>query len=122
MTVLLLALAGGLGAVSRYLVDGAVRARTRPDNPAGVLLVNITGSFLLGLVTGLLGQSAGPLALVVGTGFCGGYTTFSTSVVVVVDLLRHRRVAAALRLAAGTLVSTVAAAALGLAIGTTAAP
>lgn len=118
MTVLLLAVAGGLGALCRYVADGAGRARTHPDDPVPVALVNVTGSFLLGLLVGVLGTSAtDPLLLVAGTGFCGGFTTFSTSLVVTVELVRRRRFRAAAALAAGTLLATVAAAAIGIAAG-----
>lgn len=116
MTVLLLALAGGLGAVCRFVVDGVVRARTSLGDPDGITLVNVTGSFLLGLVTGLLTAPGGAL-LVLGTGFCGGYTTFSTAMVDGVNLLRDGRLGRALATVGGTLVLTVAAAGLGTAAG-----
>jgi CrcB protein len=60
---------GGLGAVARFLLDGAVSARVRGAFPWGTLAVNATGSFVLGLV----GTS-----VLVGTGLLGAYTTFST--------------------------------------------
>lgn len=115
MTVLLLTLAGGLGAVCRLLVDGAVRARWGSRRPYGTLLVNVSGSLLLGLLTGLVLDRGAPGALraVLGTGFCGGYTTFSTASLETVRLLAERRVAA-LAYAAGTLVLTLLAAAAGL--------
>lgn len=70
MLALGVTLAAGLGAVARYLVDHLVR---RPDFPLGTLVVNVTGSFVLGLV-----GASGPWAAVIGTGFAGGYTTLST--------------------------------------------
>lgn len=80
MTVLVwlgVVLAGGAGAVVRFLVDGAVAARFGARSyPVGTFAVNITGSLLLGLLTGLaLGHDA---ALVAGTAAIGSYTTFST--------------------------------------------
>ena len=45
----LVALAGGAGAATRFVVDGVVRARTRGDYPLGTMVVNVTGSLLLGL-------------------------------------------------------------------------
>ncbi len=74
------ALAGAVGAPARYLVDGLVRSRTRDDLPYGTLAINLTGSFLLGLLTGLAltrGFPTTPFVLL-GAGFCGAYTTFST--------------------------------------------
>lgn len=73
-------LAGGAGAVCRYLVDGAVTARTRGVYPWGTLLVNLTGSLLLGIVAGVVTKHGAPgsVGIVAGTGFCGAYTTFST--------------------------------------------
>ena len=74
----LLAAAGG--APSRYLLDSFVQARDRTDFPWGTCIVNLSGSFLLGLITGLALYHAFPAdaRLVLGTGFCGAYTTFST--------------------------------------------
>jgi fluoride exporter len=69
-------LAGGLGAVARLTLDKAVSQRTRRAFPLGTLVVNISGAFLLGLLAGL--ALSPRLALVIGTGFVGSYTTFST--------------------------------------------
>ena len=80
MVTLLVTIVAGLGAVSRYLVDGAVHRRTNKDFPAGTMAVNISGSFLLGLLVGLTahhGLSAST-SVVLGAGFTGGYTTLST--------------------------------------------
>lgn len=114
MTVVLLTLAGGLGAACRLLLDGALRTRSRRW-PYGTLAVNVSGSLLLGLLTGLVLDRGAPEALrtVLGTGFCGGYTTFSTASLETVRLLGERRTAA-LAYAAGTLVLTLLAAAAGL--------
>lgn len=70
------ALCGALGAVSRFRVDSAVSARWPSDFPLGTLVVNVTGSFVLGLVAGLALPHR--VAFLLGTGFLGGYTTFST--------------------------------------------
>jgi CrcB protein len=74
------ALAAGVGAVLRYLVDVLVSRRMRGDFPFGTLVVNVSGSFVLGLTAGLAahhGLPHGP-TVVVGTGLAGGYTTLST--------------------------------------------
>jgi fluoride exporter len=67
---------GGLGAVGRFLVDGAVSARTAGAFPAGTLAVNLSGAFVLGIFTGA--ALHGDAARILGTGLIGGYTTFST--------------------------------------------
>ncbi len=81
MIVLWLALAGSAGAVARFVVDGAIRARWATTFPYGTLLINVTGSVLIGVLTGLVLFHGQPTALttIAGTGFCGGYTTFSGS-------------------------------------------
>jgi CrcB protein len=116
MIVLAMSLAGGLGAVARFALDGLVVARAGRRFPYGTLLINISGSLLLGVLTGLTLAHGAPTALrtVAGAGFCGGYTTFSTASFETVRLLQERRWAAALANAAGTLVLTLLAAALGL--------
>jgi CrcB protein len=67
--------------VARYLVDVWVRRRTRTVLPLGTLIVNVSGSFVLGLLAGLALSHAGTTTAktVVGTGFCGGLTTWSTA-------------------------------------------
>jgi CrcB protein len=116
MIVLVMSLAGGLGAVARFALDGLVVARAGRRFPYGTLLINISGSLLLGVLTGLTLAHGAPTALrtVAGTGFCGGYTTFSTASFETVRLLQERRWAAGLANGAGTLVLTLLAAALGL--------
>ncbi|UJP40388.1 fluoride efflux transporter FluC [Cellulomonas palmilytica] len=118
MTALLLALAGGLGAVARFEVDSFVARRSRRLSvPMGTLVVNVTACFLLGLVTG--GIAAGSdVGEVLGVGFLGGYSTFSTASVEAARLLRAGRARAALLHAAGMLVASLAAALLGLTLTT----
>ncbi|WP_243229075.1 CrcB family protein [Microbacterium sp. CIAB417] len=116
----LAACAGGLGAAVRYLVDVGVAAALRRGRPSaapafgwGILVVNVTGSFVLGFVTALLPDAA----FVFGAGFLGGYTTFSTAVLDSIGLWRDRaRAASALHLV-GTFGASVLAAILGLWIG-----
>ncbi|GAA3347317.1 fluoride efflux transporter CrcB [Amorphoplanes nipponensis] len=76
MTVLLVALGAAVGAPLRYLTDRAIQARHDSVFPWGTLTVNVAGSLLLGFLTGL---PAGPAAAaLLGTGFCGALTTYST--------------------------------------------
>jgi CrcB protein len=69
-------LAGGVGAVLRFLVDRAVARRAARSFPFGTLVVNISGAALLGLLGGL--ALSRHTALLAGTAFVGSYTTFST--------------------------------------------
>lgn len=90
MTALLVALAGGVGAVLRFVVDGLVARRRRRRVPLGTVVINVSGSFLLAVLTGLALDSTGlaELKTVLGTGLLGGYTTFSTASVEAVNLGR----------------------------------
>jgi fluoride exporter len=119
--MILIALAGGLGALTRFGVDGWVNARARAwapwlGVPLGTVLINVTGSLLLGMVTGWLvfrtGDHGWKAAL--GTGFLGGYTTFSTASVEAARLILSGRGLAGVAHAAAMLVGGVGAAGLGL--------
>ncbi|QQR99747.1 MAG: CrcB family protein [Austwickia sp.] len=118
--ILLIALAGGVGAVLRFVVDSALAARNRRSYPVGTLVINVTGSALLGvLVAGAArhGPGAQELRSVLGTGLLGGYTTFSTASVELVRLARAGRGGTAAGLALAMVGLSVAAAAAGLALG-----
>ena len=119
-TWVLFLLAVAAGAVARYVLDRLVSDVVRPDFPWGTILINLSGSFVLGLLTGLGIYHAFPTdaRLVLGTGFCGGYTTFSTFTFETVRLIEAGRGRAA---AANVAISTgagVLAAAAGLALAT----
>lgn len=118
LTILLLGLAGGLGAGTRFVVDGLVRSRLRTGLPMGTIAINITGSFLLGLLAGAVIVHAAPpeLQMIAGTGFLGGYTTFSTASFETVRLIQSRRTGLALLNSIGTAVAAVGAVAAGLAL------
>lgn len=122
MTVLLfiaLALAGGLGAASRMFLDGLIKSRIGGAIPWGTITINVSGSFVLGLLTGLASVQILPEAwhLIIGTGFLGGYTTFSTASFETVRLIQERRWTLSLTTGLGTLVLATAAAGLGLWLG-----
>jgi CrcB protein len=115
------ALAGACGAVARYLVHGAVERRMASRFPFGTVVVNVSGSFALGLLTGLvLYHGLGPDArTVVGTGFLGAYTTFSSFSYETFGLLRDGpRAGSALALAnaIGSVLAGLAAATAGLVV------
>jgi fluoride exporter len=116
---LAVAVGGLVGAPSRYLLDRAISGRTQSDRPWGTLVINLTGSLLLGFLTGttMTGHLSEVGKALLGTGFCGAYTTFSTFSFESVRLLEDGRIVDA----AGNVVMSVAvglaAAAAGLAIG-----
>ena len=118
LTLLLLGLAGGLGAGARFVVDGLVRAKLRTALPVGTIAINVSGSFLLGLVAGAVIVHAAPpeLQAIAGTGFLGGYTTFSTASFETVRLVQSGRTGLALLNVVGTAAAAVGAAAAGLAL------
>ncbi len=76
MSIAILAIAGSLGALSRFGLAGAVQRSTRLLVPVGTFVVNIVGCFGLGVVVGGFHTDAYPVVFVVG--FFGGFTTFST--------------------------------------------
>ncbi|TFB77277.1 fluoride efflux transporter CrcB [Cryobacterium glaciale] len=111
-----IAAAGGVGAAARLALDGLVRTRLGGAFPYGTTIINVSGSLLLGLVTGLaLNHLLAPeWSLVLGIGLLGGYTTFSTASFETVRLAQAHRYLAALANGVGMLVASVVAAALGL--------
>lgn len=75
------AVGGALGCVSRYYLTAFIQQRMGPSFPVGTLIINITGSFLLGFIMRYALQSGAISAetrMLLTSGFCGGYTTFST--------------------------------------------
>jgi CrcB protein len=110
--------AGAVGAPVRYLVDGFVGGRTEGAFPWGTFAINASGSLVLGLLTGLGLYHAFPETprLVLGTGFCGAYTTFSTFSFETVRLLEEGASSEAFRYALATLVAGAGAACAGLAL------
>lgn len=115
----LVALIGGgaLGAGARYVIDGLLMRGRREAFPVGIVVVNVTGSFLLGLLTGM-GAVVGAVWLaILGIGLLGGFTTFSTvSVETVLLAQRGRRDWAWINLL-GTLAVAVVAAGIGIMLG-----
>lgn len=119
LVVIALSVAGGLGAVVRLVFDGFLRSRVKVAFPLGTTVINVTGSLLLGFVTGLALTHAMPLEwrLILGTGFLGGYTTFSTASFETVRLAQEGRYAAALGNGLGMFALAVLAAGAGLWLG-----
>ncbi len=116
MLTLFVAVAAGLGAVTRYLVDAGVRTGSGARYPYGTFVVNLSGSFLLGLVTGLAAHAGLPRwpTVVLGAGFAGGYTTLSTFAWESLALVQDRERLAAGANVVGSVAAGLAAAAAGL--------
>ena len=114
-----IAAAGAVGAPLRYVIDGALSGRVRTVFPFGTLAVNVTGSFVLGLITGLVLYHAFPAngRLIIGVGLVGAYTTFSTFTFETASLIERGEMRLAAWNVAGSVVLGAAAAAAGLALG-----
>ena len=119
LTFALLALAGGLGASARLVLDGVIRSRVEMAYPVGTTLINVTGSLLLGFITSLAAGHVLPeeIGLILGAGLMGGFTTFSTASFETVRLIQDGRYGSALANSLGMLVTCVLASALGLWLG-----
>lgn len=117
--ILLVALGGSAGAVTRLLVNLAVTARLGQLLPWATFFINVSGCFVLGLVLGSLQAGAlHPLARpLIATGFLGAYTTFSTFGAETIVLLEEGSVLLAAVYVGGSVVLGLLAAAGGLALG-----
>ena len=111
-------LAGGVGAVARYLVDGAVQERTSGLFPFGTLTVNLVGSLILGGLAGsvLSGAGSAQVRNVLGAGFCGGLTTWSTASWEAIRLAEEGGVGRGARYTLANLGASLVAGAAGLAL------
>jgi len=119
VTVVLVLVGGAVGAPLRYLTDLLVQARHDSILPWGTLTVNVVGSFVLGLVAAAVavGGAPGWLMTLLGTGFCGALTTFSTFGFETVRLLEEGSLLEALVNVVASLAAGLAAAAAGWALG-----
>lgn len=108
-TLALVALGGAAGATARALVG------RRLDGRRATVAVNVAGSWLLGVVAGVVATGGLPssAAALVGTGFCGAFTTFSSLAVETRSLLVDREWRTALRFGGGTLLAALLGAAVG---------
>ena len=111
-------LAGSVGAAARFVADGAIRGRVATRVPIGTVAINVVGSLVLGVLTGLVvfHRVTPTLTLVAGTGFCGGFTTFSTASFETVRLLQEGELGAAGINVGVTVAGTLAAAVAGMAL------
>jgi CrcB protein len=127
---LCVSIAGGFGASARLIVDGLITGRLArragaaqlgrlSSFPVGTTVINVVGSLLLGLALGLTtdGSITQRSELIIGTGFLGGFTTFSTASLETVRLLGRGRWCAATACGVGMLACAIAVAAVGFAVG-----
>jgi CrcB protein len=118
MLVVGIAVAGAVGAPVRYVVDVLVSDRSESLFPWGTFVINVTGSLVLGILAGLALYHAFPSTpkTILGTGFCGAYTTFSTFTYETLELVDAGEYATALRNVVASLVLPALAAGAGLAL------
>ena len=121
MVWLAVGIGGALGAPLRFVTDRWVQERRFGDDeltawPLGTLAVNVIGGLMLGVIVGAsrYGTLGAVPVAVMGTGFCGALTPFSTASVETIRLAEAERWPAALAVAASNLLLTMTAAALGL--------
>jgi len=116
--VLTVALAGAIGAPARFTLDSWLQRRARTTVPVGTMAVNVSGSFALGLITALADRHlSSTFQTVVGTGLLGAFTTFSTFSFESVRLAEEGAWRALATYVGVTVVAGLAAAGLGLWIG-----
>jgi fluoride exporter len=117
---LLVALGGGIGSVTRYLVSGWFASRFGPAFPYGTFVINITGSFIIGVFLAFAQQrvSLSPYwRLFFAVGFVGGYTTFSTFEYESVRLLQEGEMLLGALYLVGSVVTGAVGAVSGIAVG-----
>lgn len=119
MIAIVLALAGGVGAAARAWIDGVISGRSGAKRvPWGTIGINLSGSFLIGVVAGAgTAQFSEEWQAVLSVGFLGGYTTFSTAAVQTAEMILERRWGAAMGYSFGLLVVAALLAGLGLLAG-----
>jgi CrcB protein len=118
--LLLLATAGGAGAVSRYLLAGAVQRLAGAGFPVGTFAVNMVGSFLFGALWGLFEHRlpfGGQARIIILTGFMGSFTTFSTFAFETATLAQHGQGWLALLNASGQIILGLILVMLGMGLG-----
>lgn len=115
--ILQVALGGAAGSVARYGVNRAAAAAFGPGFPAATLIVNVAGSFLMGLLAVLLLRRGSAMAPLLMTGALGGFTTFSAFSLDAVTLWTRGQPASAAAYVGASVVLSLAALVAGLAVG-----
>jgi CrcB protein len=120
VTLLLVGLGGFFGAAARYIVDGWVSGATGGGFPWGTLVINVSGSFVLGLLFALATERAilpPDIRAPVMIGFIGAYTTFSTWMLESWRLVEEGAILSVMANLGGSIVLGIGAVFLGLAVG-----
>lgn len=119
-SMLLVAAGGAVGSVFRYLVGlWAIRA-FGPAFPLGTLAINVVGSFVIGLLVELIARRFGgssEMRLLLVTGLCGGFTTFSSFSLEFVALVERGAMPLAIAYLAASVIVSIAATFFGLYVG-----
>ena len=104
---LMISLGGAIGSASRYFVGLLVKRYFSLQFPMGTFIVNIMGCLLIGLLIGFFAKSEDSrdgLQLLWITGFCGGFTTFSSFAAESIDLIKNDQIGLALLYIGGSIV------------------
>ena len=117
--VIVVGLAGALGALSRYLLGRFISERATTQFPLGTFIINISGAFVIGLLFALVTHKhmSPAVQLTLATGFLGGYTTFSTMSWEGVQLVRGGSTLVSFLYLGGSILLGLLAAALGIVVG-----
>ena len=117
--IFLVGVAGAFGAVSRYLLGRFVAERVNAQFPLGTLIINVTGAFLIGLLSALAGHKVISTSeqVILATGFLGGYTTFSTMSWEGIQLVRGGSTTNGMLYLSGSVALGLVCATLGLVVG-----
>lgn len=120
VTSLVVALAGGVGAALRLVLNAVVHRRIRTNYPVAMTIINVAGSFVLGLTIGLTAGRVLPelWSEYIGVGVVGGFTAFSTTSFQSLRLLQEHHIWLALANSLGMAAAAVLTAGLGLWLGT----
>ncbi|WP_106814534.1 fluoride efflux transporter FluC [Microbacterium timonense] len=108
--------AGGAGAAARFVVDGWVTRASSAKVPVGTVVINVTGSFALGIIAMIAAEGLlpPPAQTIAASGFLAGYTTFSTASAQTSDLVAEGRHGAAALYSGGMFAGSLVAAAIGM--------
>lgn len=111
-----LIIAGAIGTLGRFVIDGEIRRKLGREFPWGTFIINVGGCLILGFLTGLVVNNNldSSTYIIAGIGFCGGFTTFSTTSFETVRLLEKHEYGKAAFNALGTAIIALALAGLGI--------
>lgn len=115
MEYLLVGIGGIFGSITRYILGKIISGHSKSEFPLGTFIINITGALLLGILTGA--NINGNIYVLLGDGFLGAYTTFSTFMYEGVNLFQDREKLNAFVYIAGSLFIGIIGFAIGMQIG-----